>query len=543
VKHVPRSQLSIYLMIMAVVFAFASLNSCSEEDDTGTGPGGDLNTELTVEGIILNPKSPARGDTLFATAIVTSDSTVPGDFASYSWSANGGSFVETNLSTVRWVAPDTSAMYSLMVRVSNSSSTRSDTDNVFVNDITQVVSAGAGEMRMSSTGDSLYFYSSPVAPTSRFFDGFGASFYRPSGGTTVAMPPSTSFQTKLSDDFSMIAYASPLFLVGGRFTVRVHYRDLVGGGETIIPNTPFNQRGPQYLEPSFSPDNSLLTYQVWFPDVLEAPPLGVDTFVVAIWDVATLTEKRVAVGGRTTSSFGLNFHPVFSNDGAHLVYMSDPGGSGDFELYALPVVGGTVPVDTSTTPDQLTFSSGDMGDGFPPSNQPRRWSPAEPLLATRDGNGKLRIVSMPPNAGDILVNTPGTVSEFAWSPDGQNLVVTNQSTIYKVSKTGTVDPVHQAPSGDNVSRLSWSSDGKMILFAIRRVSTSWYEVVDVSGTLGFTGALKVTDGVADGEAGTYEEFGSITPVWDPTEATTYMLFFNTGDTPSINEMSFGGLLP
>ena len=38
-KHVPRSQLSFYLLIMAVVFLFANLNSCSEEDDTGTGRG------------------------------------------------------------------------------------------------------------------------------------------------------------------------------------------------------------------------------------------------------------------------------------------------------------------------------------------------------------------------------------------------------------------------------------------------------------------------------------------------------------------------
>ncbi len=528
-------------MIMAVVFVFASLNSCSEEDDTGTGPGGDLNPRLTVEGIILNPKSPSRGDTLFATAVVTSDTTVAGDFASYQWSATGGKFAETNLSTVRWIAPDTSAMYSLMVTVSNRSSAQSDTGNVFVNEITQVVSTSAGEMRMSSTGDSLYFYNSPVDPTSRFFDGFGVSVSRQLV-TTELMPPSTSFLMNLSRDFSMVAYSSPLFLPGG-FAIRVHYRDLGTGAETIIPSTPFFQRGPQYLEASFSPDNSLLTYGVWFPDVLEAPPLGIDTFVVAIWDVATTTEKRVAVGGTTTTSFGLNFHPVFSNAGAHLVYMSDPGGTGDYELYALPVVGGTVPVDTSTTPVQLTFSSGDMGGGVPPAIQPTRWSPVEPTLATRDGNGKLRIVPMPPNVGDILVNTPGTVTEFAWSPSGQDLVVTNASTIYKVSKTGAVDPVHQPPSGDNVSRLSWSSDGKMILYAIRRLSTSWYEVVDLSGTLGFTGPLKVTDGVSDGEALTYSILGSMAPVWDPADPTAYMLFFNTGQTPSISKMSFGGLLP
>jgi hypothetical protein len=532
-------------LIMAVLFVFANLNSCSEEDDTGSGPGGGLNTELTVEGIILNPKSPGPSDTLFATAIVTSDTTIPGDFASYSWSADGGSFLETDLSTVRWIAPNTSAMFTLSVTVGNNSSTKSASENVFVNEIVPVVSSDAGGMRMSPSGDSLYFFSSPVDPTSPAFDGFGVSVRR-QPGVTELMAPSTSFQLALSRDFSKVAFGSPFFVLGG-FAFRVHYRDLTTQVETIIPSTPFNQRGPQYTESDFSPDVSLLTYQVWFPDVLLTPAQGgVDTFVVAIWDLATETEKRVGLRGTTTASFGLNFHPTFSNDANHLVYMSDPGGTGDYELYALPVVGGTVPVDTVTPPTQLTFSGGVMGAGVPPNNQPKLWNPspatADRILATRDVNGKLRLVPTD-GSGDILVNMPGSAVEFAWSPSGQDLMVTNGSTIYRVDKAGGISPLYQAISGDNVSRLSWSSDEKLLLYAIRRGGGSWYEVIDLSGTLGFTDPLKVTPSASDGGAGTYADWGSIAPVWDPSDPTAYLLFFDTGPTPSISKMSFSGLLP
>jgi hypothetical protein len=527
---------------VGVVFWFASLSSCSE-DDTGAGPGSGLNTDLTVEGIILNPKSPARGDTLFATAVVTSDTTIPGDFASYRWSTNGGRFVESDRSTVRWVAPDTSAMYTLNVTVSNSSSTRSHSENVFVNEIVPVVSSGAGEMRMSSTGDSLYFFSSPVAPTDPFFDGFGVSVLTQAGVTDL-MLPSTSFLLNLSRDLSKVAYSSVLIVPGG-FALRVHYRDLTTGVETVIPNTPFFQRGPQYLEAEFSPDASLLAYQVWFPDILTPPSQGgVDTFVVAIWDLATTTEKRVALQGRNATSFGLNFHPTFSRDGNHLVYMSDPEGNGRYELYALPVTGGTVPVDTLNPPTQLTFSDGDMGSGVPPDNQPKAWnpSPADPILATRDENGKLRLVPTD-GSGDILVNAPGSAADFAWSPSGQDLAMTNGSTIYRVSKTGAVTALHQAASGDNVSRLAWSADETLLIFSVRRLSSAWYEVIDLGGTLGFTDPLMVTRSASDGEARDYADWGSNAPVWDPAELTAYVLFFDTGPTPRIAKMSFSGLLP
>ena len=94
--------------------------------------------------------------------------------------------------------------------------------------------------------------------------------------------------------------------------------------------------------------------------------------------------------------------------------------------------------------------------------------------------------------------------------------------------------MYQAISGDNVSRLSWSSDEKMILYAVLRLASSWYEVLDLSGTLGFTDPLKVTPSASDGEAGKYATLGSISLVWDPTELTAYILLFNTGPTPSIS---------
>ena len=544
-KYVSKSQLSIYSLIMAIVVVASGLNGCGKDEGSSTGSDGNAIIQLTVEGIILNPKSPGPGDTLLATAVVMADTTIPGSFANYEWSSTGGAFLETNLSTVRWVAPDTSRAFSLSVTASNSTGSSSASENVFVSRIVPVVASGAGEMHLTKSGDSLIYISSPEPPTSNRFVGFGLRVN--SQGVdqeAMATHPRGSFQLVLSNDLSTVAYVVPGTFGG---LIQVNYTDLGTQATTVIPNTPFFLRGPQYTEPDFSPDGRLLTYQVWFPDSLTPPSQGgVDSFVVAIWDLATLTEKRVAVQPQlfgTPGTSGLNFHPTFSSDGNHLVYMADPTATGAYELYALPVIGGTVPVDSSTTPLQLTSTGGIMGIGATPARQPTAWNPnpSIPVLATTALDSKLRLVPTD-GSGDILVNVFGSALEFVWSPSGQDLVMTTGGTIFRVSSTGGVTQVHAAIAGDALSRLSWSSDEKYLLYSVKRLNDTWYELIDLSGSLGFTDPLRVTPTSPPGDATTYGIIGSISPVWAPSDPTAYMLFFE-GSTPRICTMNFGGLSP
>lgn len=530
----------IYLLVLAVGLAAVGLNGCSTEED-GTGPGNGASTDLTIEDVILDPKSPAPGDTLLATAVVAMDSTFTAGFVSYAWSATGGVFLETNLSTVRWVAPSSSTVFVLTVRVSNGSTSKTSSREVFVSEIVPLVSSGAGEMRLSSTGDSLFYFSSSIAPGQSGFWGFGVN--RIAGGINQnllgRMGP-FQIQVRVNPRLAKVAFVVP----GGFGALQVGYRNFLGP-TTFIPLAPLIGRLPQYTEPDFSPDDSLLTYQLWLPDWMATPAQGgVDTFVVATWDLTTQTEKRIAVGGVGSGAYGLNFHPGFSNDGRHLVYMADPNGSSDWELYALPVSGRNIPVDTSTTPIQLTFSGGIMGRGVPPASRPRVWNPVTsiPILATVDVDTKLRLVPTD-GSGDVLVLVPGLAREFVWMASGQDLLLSTGVEIYRVTRTGNPTLVHRAASGDNLSRVSSSSDGRLLLYAVTRLSDVWYEVVDLTGTLGLSGPLRVTPSSGPGQAVAYSAFGSNAPVWSRSEPKAYMLFFNTGLTPRICTMDFSGLYP
>lgn len=539
-RHAPKRQFAIFLTIMIFFAAFVGLNSCSKEDDTGTGPGGDGSRDLVLDGIILNPKSPATSDTLLATAIVTSDTTLPGDFARYKWTSDGGSFLEDDLSTVRWVAPDTSMMFTLNVSASNEVSSAATSSNVFVSRVHPLVSAGAGEMTMDPSGTSLHYFSSTVPPANLFFNGLGVSEVNLStGNVTLRMSPRRSFSPTLSNDLSMVAYMVP----GFSGLVQVGYYDLGASAETIIPNTIFFQRGPQYMWPDFSPDKSLLAYQVWFPDLILPPSQGgVDTFVVAIWDIATETEKRVAVGGAASGAAGLNFQPTFSTDGNHLVYLADTTGTGEWELYALPVVGGTVPVDTLTPPVRLTNTNGNMASGSVPLNNPKIWNPVTPLLATLDDDGLIRLVPTD-GSGDILVNIPGSVSSLVWSPSGNELAVSAGNLIYRVSTSGVPTLIWEGTAGDGFNDLAWASDESLLLYSVRRLGDSWYEILDLTGNLGFTIPLRVSAGIPQGNAADYRSIGSLSPVWAASAPTAYMLFFDAGPTPRICWMDFSGLIP
>lgn len=544
-RRVSNRQLAVFAFLLGVSLAAAVLSSCSKDETGGTGP--EKPVALVLDGIILDPRSPGPGDTLLATAIVSSDTTYPGDFASYKWTSNAGTFLEDNLSTVRWVAPDTSRVFQLSVSASNTSSSASTSGNVFVSRIVTRVPSGGGAMQLSTSGDSLYYMGSTLAPTTIGFNGFGVSRYAMGTSSMLMMPNGTS-QLALSRDFTNVAYIVPE-IINTHFVVKINYTNLNTSATTVIPGTPFFQRPPVFLEPSFSVDGTLLTYQVWYPDLLMPPSqAGTDTFVVAIWDLATRKEKRVAVQGTRTGAFGLNFHPSFSPDGAHLVYLADRSGTNNWELYSLPVTGGTVPVDSVVAPTQLTFSGGTMSEINPLTGQANGYAkvwngnPTESILAILDGATKLHLVPVS-GAGDVLVSVPGLVRGFAWSPTGQEVAVTTGRDIYRVSKAGDATLLHEAMEGDNVSRLSWSSDEQFLVYAVRRQSKVWYELLDLTGSLGLGGPISVSPSEPQGAASIYDANGWSTPVWDPDEPTAYLMFFASGESPSIATVSFDGLAP
>lgn len=505
------------------------LGCSGDNTDGGTGPGGE-SKKITVQDVILNPRSPAPGDTMQATAVVTSSSANIGDFVRYKWTATGGDFLEDDQGNVRWVAPDTSSIFTISVTAENSVSSSALSRTLFTTRYKSVIPLDAGEIHLGQ-GDEIIYLGSPRRPTEPGFDGFAIRRLTPTLDEQIA--PFRGFQTALSQDLTTAAQ----LLAIPQLTVLVI--DLQTGLWEPIPNDPYLQRITASTRPAVSNNGRLIAYEGFSPDQEMLPSQGgVDTFLVYTYDV--MTKKRSRVANR-----GENFLPRFSSDGNWLVFVSNRIGSTDWEYYALPVINDSVPTDTLAGPGelrQLTDTGGTVGPDTPgPFAVPIRWSPneADPAFATTDRNGRLTIVPVD-GSGAIGIDVPGEVRDFAWAPSGNDLVSTNGTVLYRVGRTGGAEAIHQAASGDNLSLVSWSYVNDLILYMVTRSANSWYEVLDLSGTSGLTGPVSVSPSGSRGDASVYASLIEVRPVWIPGENSCISLFFDSV-TPSASSVGFSGL--
>jgi hypothetical protein len=537
-KNARNKSLSIFLTLLATAWLLNVGVGCSDEttNDTGTNTGV---SAISVDAIILNPKSPGLGDTLRVTAVVTSASLNSGEFVSYDWSATGGTFVENGKTTVRWVAPMTSTALTITVNASNSVSSASKSVAVFVGEITTFLADRGGEMKLSVTGDSLISLFSPTAPDRPNFLGWGIRVSDGSTNRNIILPSVEASNIRIAKNFKYAAYNTLTPTVFG-VLASMNYVDMESPGQTVqIPNYAFLSRPMQYTEADFSPAQNLLAYQVWYPD-RDLPPSqgGVDTFQVCVWDIASQTEKRVVTGWYDGGGTPLveptsSFHPTFSTTGNWLTYINDGPPTFQWEYHAVPVSGASVDPDTVTAPTAVTTSGGLMG----PDNRTKKWSPVADILATTDVNNNLWLVSPPTTATQVLLGA--SVREFAWAPSGNFVVVSTGGEMHKVDTAGSSSLIGAAEPGDRIARLAVSED--LLLYHVTRLNSDWYELIDLTGVAGLTEPVKVTAADVPGNSSAYASVFSLAPVWSPNEDKAFMMLFGDRRTPEIATMDFSGL--
>lgn len=518
----------IYLLVLAIALLANLTGGCSKEQ--GSNTTSDIPDSLSVTEIILNPKSPSLGDTLTATAVVKGNST-SGDYVMYSWTASTGMFVEDNKAVVRWVAPSTSAPAQITVKAENSVKSSMLTTSVFVSNVQTQIPNSGGELRLSPAGTSLISQFSPQPPGAGTFAGWGIRINNltGAGGQNTVLPATLNASSiRFSRQMDLASFNT--FQLTG--LINLNIINMSSKAITTLPNTIFNQRPPAYLDADISPNSQLMTYAVWWPDQLMPPTQGgVDTFAVAVWNIAQGTESRVAM-------IGDNYCPSFSTNGDYLCWVSTR--NGDLDYYATPVSGTTIAPDTVTPPSQITdgikFNCDRVG------SLDQAWSPIANLLAVLDDSGAMWLVN-PDGSGATEVVLAGSVREFSWTRSGSFIVASTGRTLYRIDTGGGATLIYDAPSGDRLSRLAVSSNDELLIYQVLRAGSTWYEVVDLSGVTGIDGPLKVTAAASPGNSALYEPLFSLAPVWLPGQPEVRALLFNGTSTPRISKMNFGSLYP
>jgi hypothetical protein len=496
--------------LLAGLLALA-VGACEEDTVVDEGDDG-ASTPLRVEQIIANPKTAAAGDTVLMTADVRSSSNNPGDIPVLAWTATGGTFIEDDRLTVRWVAPASSDIYAITARATNSVGSATGEATVFVAGESKVVLDDAGTIHLIAGGPDFYYRRSPnlTAGTEawKFIAGVPGDATPPAqaNGFDLVFAPDLSFEAHWADTVHAGATDRPRHIYVGDFASSSFRRITVDQAE------PDSEKRHQYTAPSVSPNSHLVAYQGWLANRFGAQ---IDSFHVFVYDLALNTRLKVTAG----QQFPRSFFPTFSTDQRWLTFVSDPAGNSRWELYGAPVNGDVVDADNSHLV-QLSSTGGSIVSGTPTTirNPLKTWNPASPDLAILAKDGTLYIVQAGATAGTTLEVTglPGTVLEMVWSPSGATLAVvptgsTFGGAIYLVTGTSAT-PLLTVPSGDNVRDLTWSPDDEWIVYRRTRGSLSWFELLDVDAGV-LTAPLAVTGTWPAGNASSYRSVMSLSPVW------------------------------
>ena len=525
------------LVLAALPFA------CEEGEDLPTGPEPGA---ITVDEIIANPKSPAPGDTIALTAVISSGSQNVGDFPTVTWSASGGAFIENNQQTVRWIAPNDTRMYEITCTAANGVTTNATLSiDVFVSSPGLVLDRFGGEIYLFANETDFYYQRTPNVT-------LGAEIWKVEGGANsdaVLGGSRNGRSLVLSGDLGRATYMV-LGSTAGRVDppVEVFVDDLNAGTfNQVTFNRKFfyESRHDQYLFPKFSPDNNMVAFHQMWP----APFVGgIDTFDVDVFNINTQTTTIVTQTHGTLRRN--NFHASFSSAQDWLVFISDRSGQNQWELYGLPVVGSVVDTAEAAT-TRLSVTGGRMAAGTTPqdvyqSPPPFAWNgdAATNVVAWLDGDNILWLFALDAS-GSVqteVTGLGGTPRFVSWSADGQQLAIATGTSLYVADLSGNATLLLTKPAGDTPRDISWSPDGNWLLYRVARAASTWHELLDVNAGVLPQGEPAVITSTSSGvPLSTYSPRMSIAAAMDSANLVTMLVWDFDQSTPMVTRVDVSGI--
>jgi hypothetical protein len=544
VKTTDVSRFSAWVLTGLLGLAFAACEDEKKPEVVEPLPPG----PLKVETVISDPKVGLPGDTLLFTAVITSSSQNEGDYPAMQWSSSGGTFVESNQQSVRWVAPNAPGVFTITAKATNDVNTATGTTTVYVGNGGTLMTQNAGQINLLGGGpDFRYFFTGSGLVTN------GIDVREYVGG--VDSDPFPAYPqlglergTVFSPNGQMEAFAADTLIFA---TVRPRniYVGTFGSGVftrlTIDGARPASFERNQYSNPSFSPNNQVVAYQrlaqSW-------DGVTTDSFHVYIQDI--VANKRTLV--TYEHEYPRAFFPTFSPDENWLVYVVDRTRNGQWEIYGSPMSGNDVDGSLASLV-RFTNTGGLIVTGGPRDikRPPMEWNPVSSLLAVAAADNVLYLIQTHATGANVIgVQEVPRAQEIVWSASGALLAVayfvTDASgTVYRIATVTTAgvatDRVVSLP-GDNIRDLQFSPDEKWLLYRVSRGGGSWFSVVDIgAGKLTEPVALTATDPV--GGAALYRGVMSLRPAWTSANLMIYLAWgTSSNNTPGIFTRDLNGLL-
>ncbi len=531
-----------FLWTLIAVLAMAlAVVGCEDDPVDPDDEGAD--SRISLVSVIVNPKAPAPGDTINLTVVLSA--AAPGGSApTVTWSASGGTFLESNELSVRWVAPATVSLQTVSVIATNSVNSVNASRTVFVSGTTELVSSAAGQIYLQPNGSDFYYLRSTLAIDNPNLDGW--ELYEYSGGSStevVAGGGLEGFAFSAASDLSQFAFMFLAFAVQSiEPPLEVFITDTGAGTETLMADDKApGVRKQEFWYPQFSPDDAYITYGSFLPD----PTLGnTDTFDVWIQDVAT--RNRVRATG-THGGERRNFFPSFSPDGNWVVFLSDRQSRGAWEWYGLPFAGGVVDTIQANTA-KLSTTGGIVSSGAADLTLERpthTWNPVDPIMAFVDSQGNLHLMTLTLAGGtsqEILGLDGGSIQDIVWSPDGAELAVSTGGFLYVVGQAGGAPTeIYAAPGSDQLEDIVWAPNRSYFIWRLRRSQNNWFEFFDRSAGTSLTAPLVLTSAISTGQVSSYRGVMDVRGVINSSNEFIALTF--EGTTPKVVTLDVSPILP
>ncbi len=241
----------------------------------------------------------------------------------------------------------------------------------------------------------------------------------------------------------------------------------------------------------------------------DAPgPLPVAAVTKPAWLNAILGVDEAGASARLLD-FGES--PAWSNDGTRLAFLKlEPSGTSHLQLF-----------------DPATGTSSVIGVRIHPFSRTVAWDNADRTIAHGDGYGTIRI--QPVDGGLPMRLSPGlgSITDFAWSPGGDSLVVAGEFGVALIAANTGSSPA--LIEGDAPARnAKWSPGGGAITYIDSNTGSLFIARTDGSAPKLLAASVYAYAWSPDGSRLAYQNGAGVTHVVSPDGSAPGMVFSISG---------------
>jgi hypothetical protein len=474
-----------YAVAVIALIVTALIGGCSKDDPIL------IEEEQYVDALLIipDPLSPQPGELTRLTALATG----VGDWAAYNWSVEAGTLQEQEGITVMWETPQTVGTYEVSVIATLGASADTVRKTIMVRNYEKIETGVVFNFQPILHNDNLFFSGSQLSPVDEDFLGFMA--YRLEDpfsslsltGCNLLCAGSMDYTYRPDVGNGIILGTSKTYtnLFFRQYPENIFLWDMEGVDLPVAITSEFfmiNVRASRNLYPQATDDLDMITWEHqevgYSADGLE------DLFNIKFYNrnldtrmILTHSMDSIVTPLGTNYRFYTNIKPLITPQEDYVIYFVDT--SRTYEPCMIEIVGGLPDTLTRTA---LMVEDEDYGifaeAGVEISeNTFFDWCPQTYDILAFIEDGGILCFFHPYTASVDKLTDIGRVSEFAWSPDGEQFaVVTEEGLSIGMTLSGAVQNVfYREKLTDDIIGIAWSpdiSDPKIAFRLVRKGRTS-----------------------------------------------------------------------